>query len=154
MKFVFILDEDVFIQSHICRNIQDTDEDFSSLYLVIKILEECHKIGLTPELSEKYYEKSKILERRKEITNAVKLWRNFLIRKDKQMWCTNHLNDLPPNLEHDRHVIEPALFLQGTLVTTDQKLKERLDAWIREKQLTLNIRSPRDAIAFLSEYEQ
>jgi hypothetical protein len=61
---------------------------------------------------------------------------------------------LPRNLEHDRHVIEPALFLHGTLVTTDQKLKERLDEWAKGKQLTLDIKLPRDTIAFLSESYQ
>lgn len=43
-----------------------------------------------------------------------------------------------------------ALFLQGTLVTTDEKLKEQLDAWLRRKQLTLSIKSAREAIVFLS----
>lgn len=149
MKQTFILDENVYIQSHTCKDIKERKDDFNSLRLIITILDECHKIGLTKELAEKYLEKSKTLENQGKMTNAVRIWSRFLERNDKQMWCSNHIEDLPSNIEHDRHVAEPTLFLSGILVTTDDKLKKRLKEWGRKKKFDLSIMSPTDAIALL-----
>lgn len=149
MKQIFILDENVYIQSHTCKDIEETTDDFNSLHLIITILDECHKIGLTKELADKYTEKAKALEKRRKLTNAVRIWSRFLERSDKQVWCSNHIEDLPSNIEHDRHVTDPTLFLSGILVTTDDKLKERLKEWSRKKKFNLNIMSPVDAVAHL-----
>ena len=152
MKKTFILDENVYIQSHTCRNIQDSQDNYHSLHLITGILLECHKIGLTNELIEKYQEKSKMLKRKGKIqSNVTKIWTNFLIRTDKQMFCNNHLKDLPSNLQHDRHIIEPTIFLSGTLVTTDDKLKKRLTQWAEKKRLKLDVTSPEEAVAFVTE---
>lgn len=149
MKHTFILDENILIQSHTCKDISETADDYNSLGLIITILIECHKIGLTQELADKYWEKSKALESKGKITNAVRIWRDFLYRNDKQAQSSSHLEGLPTNLEHDRHVIEPTVFLSGILVTTDDKLKNRLEEWNKKKNFDINIMSPAEAIALL-----
>jgi hypothetical protein len=142
----------VYIQSFTCRNIRDSEDNFSSLHLIVRILEECHKIGLSGELKKKYQEKSKTLEKKRKIySNVVRIWHHFLYRNDKHRLCGNQLEDLPSNLQHDKHVIEPALFLSGILVTTDGKLKRRLRDWTNEKQIKLKVASPEEAIQLLEE---
>ena len=64
MKHTFILDENVYIQSHTGRNIHDSQDNFSSMLLIGWMLEKCHQIGLTNELKEKYLQKSKMLEKK------------------------------------------------------------------------------------------
>jgi hypothetical protein len=49
---------------------------------------------------------------------------------------------------HDRHVIEPAVFLKGVLVTTDDKLKEKMRVWLEEHS-SLQILSPKEAFDYL-----
>jgi hypothetical protein len=150
LKEIFILDENVFIQSHTCRDIKDKQDDFDSLGLIIQILSRCHKIGLSLDLESKYQEKQKNLEIRKGINGAsVRIWRSFFQRQDKQCLSTSQINDLPQNVLHDRHVVEPALFLSGILVTTDEKLKERLEKWAEENHHQLRVMTPNDAISHL-----
>lgn len=152
MKHTLILDENVYIQSHTCRDIQDSQDNFSSLLLILRMLEECHKIGLTNELMVKYQEKAKLLEKKGRIySNVIKIWHQFLYRNDKQRLCNNHLKDLPSNLQHDSHVIEPTVFLSGILVTTDNKLKRRLTEWVHKKGLKVDIKSPKEALTFIME---
>ena len=151
MKHIFVLDENVYIQSHTCKAIQDSQDDYDSFHLILHILEECHKIGLCPQLIGKYQEKSKILEEKRQIgSGSIRIWKHLLTRNDKQSHSTSSLNDLPSNLLHDRHIIEPTLFLSGILVTTDEKLKERLIAWAKGKKVELHVMSPKDAILHLS----
>jgi len=150
MKRIFVLDENVYIQSHTCRNIRDSGYNFYSLHLIIRILDECHKIGLNDELIGKYQEKCKGLEKRGRIySSAVRIWKHMVQRNDKHRLCGSQLGDLPSNLKHDKHVIEPALFLSGILVTTDGKLKRRLRDWANEKQIKLRVASPEEAIQLL-----
>jgi len=140
----------VYLQSYTCRNIRDSEDNFSSLCLIVRILEECHKIGLSDELKEKYQKKSKTLEKKRKIySNVVRIWHHFLYRNDKHRLCGSQLEDLPQKLQHDKHVIEPALFLSGILVTTDDKLKRRLRNRANEKQIKLSVASPEDAIQLL-----
>lgn len=147
MKSIFILDENVFIQSHTCRNTENTQDDYNSFHLILHIREECHKIGLTNDLITKYYEKSKTLEKKKAIDGkSIKIWKELISRSDKQLWCSNTLKDLPTNLEHDRHVIEPTMFLRGVLVTTDKKLKSRLPKWAEKKGYSITVKSPADVL--------
>jgi hypothetical protein len=147
MKHTFILDENVYIQSHTCRNIHDSQDNFSSMLLIGWMLRKCHKIGLNNELKEKYQKKSKILEKKgKSFGNVAKIWNHFLYRTDKHRWCDNHLKDLPLNLLDDQHVIELAIFLNGVLVTTDEKLKDRLTKWAEKKGYSLTITSPADVL--------
>lgn len=149
MKYTFILDENVYIQSHTCKNIKDSQDNFHSLRLILKILEECHKVGLTNELMIKYQEKSKIFKKKGKIyPNVPKIWNKILYRSDKYRLSDNHLKDLPTNLQHDRHVIEPTIFLQGILVTTDDKLRRRVTEWAKKKGISLNIKSPEEALTF------
>ncbi len=54
------------------------------------------------------------------------------------------------NIEHDRHVAEPTLFLQGILVTTDDRLKERLKEWSAQKRHDLKMMSPAEAVEYLT----
>jgi hypothetical protein len=111
------------------------------------MLEKCHKIGLTNELKEKYLQKSKMLEKKgKSFGNVARIWNHFLYRSDKRRWCDNHLKDLPLNLLHDRHVIEPAIFLKGVLVTTDEKLRDRLTKWAEKKGYSITVTSPADVL--------
>ncbi|MCJ7770354.1 hypothetical protein MUP37_02130 [Candidatus Bathyarchaeota archaeon] len=155
MKHVFVLDENILVQSHNCKDIKNPDEEnYDSLELVITILTKCHKIGLTSELITKYQEWLKKLEQKRTNIPMIRAWNHFLVNRNKHVVCDNHLNDLPTNLDHDRHVIEPAHFLNGTLVTRDQNLKERWNAWNQSKQYNLDIKSPKDAIAFLSASNQ
>jgi len=150
MKDTFIIDENVFIQSHTCKNIKNSADDFSALGLVFEILSRCHKIGLTPELTQKYQEKSKILEENKKLNPAcIRMWSQLWMRNDKQRYCTSCLNNLSSNILHDRHVIEPAVFLSGVLVTTDEKLIERVTAWAKTVNRELRIMSPQQAISHL-----
>jgi len=147
MKHTFVLDENVYIQSYTCRNIKGSADNFHSLYLILGILEQCHKIGLTNELIEKYQEKSKTLEGSGKIySNVIRIWKRLVQRNDKHRLSENHLKDLPSNIQHDRHVIEPALFLSGTLVTTDDKLKKRLTKWAEKKRYEINVVSPEEAL--------
>jgi len=147
MKRIFILDENVYIQSYTCRNVQDSQDNFSSLQLILWILKKCHRIGLTNELKEKYQEKSKTLEKRKKIFgNVARIWNHFLYRVDKQTWCDNHLQKLPSNILHDRHVIEPTIFLKGVLVTTDEKLRDRVTKWAEKNRLNVTLASPADVL--------
>lgn len=149
MKYTFILDENVYIQSHTCKNIKDSQDNFYSLRLILKILEECHKVGLTNELITKYQEKSKMFKRKGKIyANVPRIWNKILYRRDKYRLSDNHLKDLPTNLQHDRHVIEPTVFLAGILVTTDAKLRRRLTEWTKKKGSSLNIKSPEEALTF------
>lgn len=148
MKATFVLDENVFIQSHTCKNISDHEDNYFSLELIISILYRCHNIGLSPKLAEVYWQKLKTLEESKKIDPVcTKVWRNLLSRQDKCRYSDNHLNDLPNNVLHDRHVIEPAFFLSGVLVTTDERLKERLNNWATEVHRNLRVMSPVDALA-------
>ena len=151
MKEVFVLDENVFIQSHTCKSIEKCeDDDFNSLELIIQILNRCHKIGFSSELVTKYAEKEKMLkDGRKICVPSLKIWKSFLYRQDKQSCSENHLNDLPTNVVHDRHVVEAAFFLSGVLVTTDGKLSDRIKDWCRANKQTLRVMSPKDAISYL-----
>lgn len=149
MKHIFVLDENILIQSHNCKSVNGSEDTFDSLNLVINILEKCHKIGLSNELIAKYQEWLKKLKEDGTNIPAVNLWRHFFT-KEKSILCDNHLNNLPSNLEHDRHVIEPALFLKGTLVTTDGKLKEKWNAWTESNRYRLDIKPPKEALDFLS----
>jgi hypothetical protein len=110
--------------------------------LILWILNKCHKIGLTKELSERYLQKSQSF---KNII-TIKIWKDILSRSDKQRWCDSHLKDIPSNIEHDRHVIEPAIYLKGILVTTDEKLRERLPKWAENKGYKIVIKSPEDVL--------
>jgi hypothetical protein len=149
MKHVFVLDENVYIQSHTCQDVKNGQDDFNSLHLIISILEKCHKIGLNEELQMKYMEKAKMLEKSGKIASAIRVWRNLLYRSDKYVWCESHLKELPSKVEHDRHVIEPTLFLKATLVTTDEKLEKRLNEWGEKNSQDLHITSPEGAVVFL-----
>jgi len=150
MKHTFVLDENVYIQSYTCRNIQNSADDFCSLHLIVGILKKCHKIGLTGELIGKYLEKSKILEESGKIySNTVRIWNHLVQTNDKHRFNESHLKDLPSNLQHDKHVIEPALFLSGTLVTTDDKLKKRLTKWAEKKKLEIRVASPEEALSLV-----
>jgi hypothetical protein len=130
-------------------DIRGSQDDYSSLRLIITILDECRKIGLNEKLKEKYMEKSKTLEKSGKISQAVRIWRDLLLRVDKYDWCDNHC-DLPPNLQDDQHVIEPTLFLHGILVTTDDKLRRRVAEWAETKKLRLEVMSPKEAVDHLS----
>ena len=142
MKYVFILDENVFIQSHTCRNVQNTQDDYTSLRLILHILEECHKIGFTTELKERYWKIFKCLEKAGKIdSKTARIWRDLLSRSDKYRYCGSSLKKVPSNLEHDRHVIEPTVFLSGILVTMDEKLKQKLREWSK-----LETTSPTEAL--------
>ena len=154
MKRIFVLDENVFIQSHTCRNIQNLEDDFESLGLIITILRKCHKIGLSCELKKKYLEKTKTLENQNKITHAIRLWTQLLSRSDKNEFCDNEKRDIPKNIQHDKHVINPTLFLSGILVTTDIKLVKRLSKWIEKQKLKLQIMSPKEAVKYLEEYRE
>lgn len=150
MKHTFVLDENVYIQSYTCRNIKGSADNFHSLHLILRILKECHKIGLTGELIGKYQMKSKMLEKSGKIYgNVARIWRDLAQRNDKHRFNDSHLKDLPSNLRHDKHVIEPALFLSGTLVTTDDKLKRRLTDWAEKKRVRLNVTSPEEALSLI-----
>lgn len=151
MKHTFILDENVYIQSHTCKDVQNSQDDYNSFHLVLHILEDCHRIGFSPELIGKYQEKSKILEEKRNINSgSIRIWKHLLARNDKQRYSTNSLNDLPSSILHDRHVIEPTFFLSGILVTTDERLKETLLLWAKSKKTEINIMSPKDALLYLS----
>jgi len=140
----------VYIQSFTCRNIQGSEDNFSSLYLIVRILKECHKIGLAGELIGKYQKKSKALEKSGKIYgNVIRIWKKLVQRSDKHRFNESHLKDLPSNLQHDKHVIEPALFLSGILVTTDDKLKRRLIDWAGKKRIRLNVTSPEEALSLI-----
>jgi hypothetical protein len=151
MKQIFVLDENVLIQSHTCRNISNSEDDFNSLNLIINILEECHKIGLSSKLVEKYCEKITDIEKCRKPANALKIWRNFLNRKDKQVMCDSHQKKIPLNIQHDAHVIEPALFLSAILVTTDKKLKARVLQWSEIEHHRISVKSPKEAMDFIFE---
>jgi hypothetical protein len=43
----------------------------------------------------------------------------------------------------------PALFLLGILVTTDQKLRKRAQAWVKERHLEIVAKSPKEAVEYL-----
>jgi len=150
MKHVFVLDENVLIQSNNCKSVNGSKDDYDSLDLVINILKKCHKIGLSDELIAKYRKWLKKLESERISVPTIRLWSRFLSNKEKHIQCSNHINNLPSDLEHDRHVIEPAFFLKGTLVTTDRKLKKRWNAWTDSNQFGLDIKSPEEAIVLLS----
>jgi len=148
MKHIFILDENVFIQSHTCKDIQGSTDDYNSLHLILKILRNCHKIGLTNELAERYRDKCKVLEKKKKINSAsIRIWKYLLSTSGKHRFCDSQLKDLPSNLEHDRHVIEPTIFLSGILITTDEKLK--LTKWAEDRGFELSIMSPSEALVVL-----
>ena len=150
MKTTFVLDENVFIQSHTCRDINSDGNNYSSLQLVISILDKCHNIGLSPALATLYWQKSKMLEETKKLNSiCARIWKDFLFRNDKHCYCDNQLNDLPDNVLHDRHIIEPAVFLSGILVTTDDKLKEKMKPWLKNHSSFL-ILSPSDALDYLA----
>ena len=149
MKQIFVLDENVFIQSHTCENISDSEDNFNSLNLIINILDKCHRIGLSSCLIEKYYEKMKVLEKCKKMTNAVKIWKDFLYRNDKHVFCDSHQKKLPLNIQHDSHVIEPTMFLSAILVTTDEKLKRRVMGWANKENHRISVKSPKEAMDFI-----
>ena len=151
MKHIFVLDENVFIQSFTCRNIQDSQDDFNSLNLILGILRNCHRVGLSSELTLKYREKSKTLEKKEKIYgNVIRIWNNLLYISNKHRLSNSHLENLPTNLLDDSHVIEPTVFLSGILVTTDDKLKRRLTEWAEKKRLKLTIKSPKEALGFIT----
>jgi hypothetical protein len=111
---------------------------------------DCHKVGLCSELVSKYYEKSKTLEIGNRIDNqSVRIWRDLLQKKEKQIFSESHLNDMPSNLAHDRHVIEPAIFLSGILVTADEKMKERVLDWAQKNSQRLTVELPIGALAYV-----
>lgn len=153
MKRVFVLDENVFIQSHNCRSIDNSEDDFNSLNLIINILDKCHKIGLNYELRSKYKEKSKTLKKCASTAIAVRVWARILGRNDKQVFCESHQTSLPANVRHDSHVVDPALFLSAILVTTDEKLKKRLLEWAEKEKHEISIKSPKEAVTYLSQSE-
>jgi hypothetical protein len=146
---VFVLDENILVQSNNCKSAKGDEDNYDSLELVMTMLKKCHKIGLSEELMAKYHEWLKKLEGKGPNIPAIRMWAHFLRNNNKHVFSDNHLNTLPPSLHHDRHVIEPALFLHATLVTTDGKLEEKWKAWPQSKQYELGIKSPKDAIAIL-----
>jgi len=146
MKKTFILDENVYIQSHTCRNIEDSQDNFNSAYLILWMLKKCHKIGLNNELIKKYNEKSKMFRNVAIYGNVPRIWNEFLNRPEKHRFNSNHLNDLPEHFEDDRHIIELAIFLGATLVTADGRLKNELPNWAEEKKFTINIKSPAEVL--------
>jgi hypothetical protein len=149
LKATFVLDENVLIQSHTCKNIEDDGENYASHVLVSTIYEKCHNIGLSPKLRESYYDKIKTLEQQKPFSGiTTRIWTRFLSRNDKHKDCESQLSDLPSKVLHDRHVIEPAFFLKGILVTTDGKLKENMRGWL-ETHSPLLIMSPQEAFDYL-----
>ena len=64
--------------------------------------------------------------------------------------CDNYQKDIPENIKHDSHVINPTLFLHGILVTTDERLKRRVLVWADEKEINFSVMSPEEANVFLS----
>lgn len=148
-KKTFVLDENVLLQSNSCTSITDDTDDYSSLKLAITILDKCHNIGLSPMLKELYWQKLKTLEVQKKLSPVtIRIWKQFLLRTDKHRYSEAQLSDLPNNVIHDRHVIEPAFFLNGVLVTTDDKLMEKMKTWL-DKHSSLQILSPKDAYDYL-----
>jgi hypothetical protein len=148
MKQIYVLDENVLIQSFTCKD-NDSVDDFDSGELVAAILRKCHKIGLSCELRKRYFDKMKSLETVGKTTTAARIWTHLLYRKDKFTFCESNLKNLPASIEHDHHVIEPALFLSGILVTTDNKLREKLTQWCEKQGYQIEIKSPRNAIEYL-----
>ena len=146
MKRVFILDENVYIQSHTGKNIEDSQDNFNSLDLITWMLRKCHKIGLNNELIEKYYEKSKMIKNVAIFGIVPRIWNNFLNRSEKHQFNSNPLNDLPPKFEDDRHVIELAIFFKATLVTMDGRLKTELTEWAKGKKFNITIKSPAEVL--------
>jgi hypothetical protein len=110
------------------------------------ILDKCHKIGLNNELKEKYLEKSKRFRNIAIFGLVPRIWNKFLYRSDKHRFNSNHLKNLPPNFLDDRHVIELAIFLKATLVTTDGDLKIDLTKWAKEKNFSIKIKSPLEVL--------
>jgi hypothetical protein len=147
-KKVFILDENVLLQSFTCKN-NNKDDDFDSIELVTTILRKCHKLGLSCELQQKYFEKMKMFERPGMIMPIAKIWSQFLVRKEKQRYCESYQKNLPLSIQHDSHVINPTLFLSGILVTTDEELKEKLRMWAKENGFQVDVKSPKEAIEYL-----
>ena len=146
MKRVFILDENVYIQSHTCKNIENYQDNFNSLHLIIWMLEKCHKIGVNNELIVKYSETSKMFNNVAIYGNVPRIWKNFLNRPEKHLFTSNHLNDLPEHFEDDRHVIELAIFLRATLVTMDGRLKDELPEWTEERGFIIDIKTPAEIL--------
>lgn len=149
-KHIFVLDENVFIQSHTGKSIDGSRDDYNSFHLILHILVDCHKIGLCSELMSKYNKKSKMLENYNRINNqSVRIWRDLLQKKEKQIFSESHLNDVPSDLLDDRHVIEPAIFLSGILVTTDEKMKKRVREWAEKNSHCLTVELPTGALAYV-----
>jgi hypothetical protein len=152
-RHIFVLDENVLFQSHSCKTIKGDDYDYSSLELIIQILRNKHRLGLTDELKKKYLGWLEKLGKEGTNPHALRVWKLFLFDRNKHIFNENHLNDLPRNLFHDRHVIEPAYFLEGTLVTTDGKLEDRWNEWTMHDQFPLDIQPPPEAVKFLEKLD-
>jgi hypothetical protein len=125
-KHVFVLDENILIQSNNCKSVNGSKDDYDSLELVINILKRCHRIGLSDELIAKYRKWLKKLEKERYVP-AVRLWNWFLNNKRKHVLCSNHINNLPSGLKHDRHVIEPAFFPERNSCNNRQKAQEKME---------------------------
>lgn len=128
MKKQFVLDENILISTATLKN-ERGEDDYASLTLFGSIVVNCHKILLTEEILQKYYDKFKTLDKDEYVVvNIASAFASLMTNDEKIIWDVNLEHSYPEkafdgddisyvNLSAKRHAI---------LVTQDNKLIEDL----------------------------
>jgi hypothetical protein len=153
MKNAFVLDLNVIPHAWLGKNEHDT-VDYSSAFLILNIIENCHKIIVNNYLLRKYAEKldeMKTLHEGAKVLNIINVIHQAMTKFGKVKFDTDELNiHFPPQSFHDDDVpvVTPAARNHAILVTCDDRLIRKL----RENNITqsfeMKVLRPEDAIQY------
>jgi len=149
MKYIFVLDENIFLSACKGKNAHD-QVDYSSSNLILQIARNCHKIAWNDELKKRYSKKADDLKNNlkyEQFMQASKIFFGLMLKLDKNIQNENYI-DVDPILCDDKHVISLAVFTKGILVTEDDDLKIELQEKNLISKHNLIVVQPKEALKY------
>ena len=153
MKKKFVLDLNIIPQSWLGTNEQG-HEDYSSAFLLLNIIENCHRIIINNYLLRKYSEKTdqvKRIHRGAKVLNAINVIHQAMKITNKVKIESDILDiNFPERSFHDDDlpIVTLAARNQAILVTTDNNLIRKLRESSIAQSYSIKPMRPEDAIGY------
>ena len=129
MKHTFVLDENIIVLAAELKDDQGRT-DTSCQSLLLSILDNGHRLAISPIWQNMYYEKLSSLHNRPSLAFSVQHLLNLFVRdSDRQRWIDETIEiDMPDCVDNDDYwIVELACTVSDLFATTDDDLLDCLN---------------------------
>lgn len=152
MRYAFVIDENVFIFAHTLKNEREED-DLSSAQLILAIMDNCHRLILSPRLFAKYSSRADTLTVQDAVVSDTPVIP--LIMEAEFSTKVRFLSDDLPQVTREKEVPDddiPIVRLAATaraiIATTDDRLRKRLNDRGISAENGFDVMRPEGALEF------